>query len=125
MKKYYLIGSIVAVVIFILTFSVLCIMMVVHTNNQKKQTENLQNDIVIVRYFTDDDYDSAEVVYIQVTDKNNYKIYDLPQKEGYFFSGLYDGPDYNLSTLYVDSNGNGIVPLTSEILLYPIFVKGE
>lgn len=123
MKKYYIIGSIAAVVVFLIGFMIVGIAQCSSTNKRQKEIEDIENNLVILRYYTDDDYNNAEVIYMQILDKDNYKIDKIPTKQGYIFSGLYDGTDYKTSTQYVDSNGNNLVSLTKDILLYPIFVE--
>lgn len=123
MKKYYIIGSIAAVAVFLITFMVIGIASCSSSNKRQKEVENIESNVVILRYYADDDYDNAEVIYMQITNKDNYKIDRVPTKKGYIFSGLYDRPDYKTATQYVDSNGNCLVPLTTDILLYPIFVE--
>ena len=123
MKKYYIIGSIAAVAIFLITIMVIGIASCVMSNNFKNEIADIESNVVILRYYTDDDYDNAEIIYMQIMDKDNYKIDKIPNKQGYIFSGLYDGTDYKTSTQYVDSNGYNLVSLTKDILLYPIFVK--
>ncbi len=123
MKKYYILGTIAAVVVFLIGFMIVGIAQCSSTNKRQKEIEDIENNLVILRYYTDDDYNNAEVIYMQILDKDNYKIDKIPTKQGYIFSGLYDGTDYKTSTQYVDSNGNNLVSLTKDILLYPIFVE--
>ena len=121
MKKYYKIGSIVAIVFFLIAFMIGSISSCSSTKKRQKEID-IESDAVILRYFADDDYDNAEVIYMRIKNKENYKI-EIPTKQGYIFSGLYDGTDYKTSVQYVDSNGNSLVPLTQDILLYSIFIE--
>lgn len=123
MKKYYLIGSIIAVLVFIVMFIIVGVSSSNSSNKRKEQIEDIKNNTVVLRYFENDDFDNSRIIYVRIMDKTNYQITDLPSKEGYRFVGLYNGADYNTAQIYVDSNGYGVVPLTEDILLYPVFVE--
>lgn len=118
MKKYYLIGTISAVVLFALTIAVLWCIYAVYKGKTKDLITDLENNSVVLRYYTDEEFDSAEVVYIRIRDKENYQLDQLPVKEGFIFIGLFDvGTDQQ----YVTSDGYGIVALTDDVLLYAKF----
>ncbi len=121
MKKYYIIGSIIAIILFIIMFSINAIATTVDADKAIKEAKDYQSKIIQVRYYVNDDYLNAEVRTIIITDGNNYNIPYEPNKEGYLFIGWYDSIDTSYATQYTDSKGNGIVALTSDILLYPIF----
>lgn len=124
MKKYYLIGSIIAVIVFFIMFILGCISAFDSSNKRKEQIGEIENNTVVLRYYENDDFDNSRIIYVRLMDKTNYQITNLPSKEGYRFVGLYNGADYNTAQIYVDSNGYGVVPLTEDILLYPVFVEG-
>ena len=120
MKKYYIIGSIIAMILFIIMFSIYAIATTVDADKAIKEAKDYQSKIIQVRFYVNDDYLNAEVRTIIITDRNNYNIPYEP-KEGYLFRGWYDSADISYGTQYTDSKGNGIVALTSDVLLYPIF----
>lgn len=120
MKKYYIIGSIIAMILFIIMFSIYAIATTVDADKAIKEAKDYQSKIIQVRFYVNDDYLNAEVRTIIITDGNNYNIPYEP-KEGYLFRGWYDSADISYGTQYTDSKGNGIVALTSDVLLYPIF----
>lgn len=121
MKKYYIIGSIIAMTLFIIMFSISAIVTTVNADKAIKEAKDYQSKIIQVRYYVNDDYLNAEVRTIIITDRKNYKIPYVPVKNGYLFIGWYDSADISYGTQYTDSKGNGTVTLTSDILLYPIF----
>ena len=121
MKKYYIIGSIIAIILFIIMFSISAIATTVDADKAIKEAKDYQSKIILVRYYVNDNYLNAEVRTIIITDGKNYKIPYVPVKNGYLFIGWYDSADISYGTRYTDSKGNGIVTLTSDILLYPIF----
>ncbi len=118
MKKYYLIGAIAAVVLFALTCVFFWCMYGVTSNNVENLISNLEENSVVLRYYTDEDFDAAGVVYIRVLDKENYRLETIPSKEGFVFVGLFDTAT---DQQYVTSDGNGIVTLTDNVLLYAKF----
>lgn len=123
MRRYYVIGSIIAVVLAILIFVGIAIYCYAALGKMKSQAKDFAEDTIVLRYYLSDDYDNAEIVYIRITDKNNYSISRIPTKEGYAFAGLCDGKDPTGATVYVDLTGRGIRPLSRDIILYPIFTE--
>lgn len=119
MKKYYSIGAIVALIIFIVLFGVCGLSSCNDYRLKKKEVEGC----VALKYYMSDDFENAEVRHQNVKQNCDYRVWHLPQKAGYIFAGLYDGPDLANSKCYVDSEGKGLVYLTQDILLYPIFVE--
>ena len=122
MKWYYLIGAGIAVVLGIIIFTISGIGNCVIKNRTKKEI-NGNSDLCCVRYFMDETDDSA-VKYTMVEDGDewNIPVSELPRKEGYVFAGFYDSRDYNYGTMYVNDQGEGIIAIEDDIVLYPIFV---
>ena len=118
MKKYYLIGTIAAIVLFALTIAVLWCVYAVYKGRVDDLITDLDNNSVVLRYYSDEEFDSAEVIYIRIRDKENYRLDQIPVKEGSVFVGLFDT---KTDRQYVTSDGYGMVTLTDDILLYAKF----
>lgn len=121
MKLYYFFGAAVALVLAIIVFIISGISGCVDKNRVKKGL-NEYEDWCNVRYFVDETEDS-EVKYMLVDDGTylSFSQDKLPSKEGYVFAGFYNNRDFTIGTMYVDSLGNGYIPITEDIVLYPIF----
>ncbi len=122
MKKYYIIGSVTAIIIFLVMFALVGISSCVKGNKEIAAAKEAGNSVVL-RYFETDDYDTSKIIYLRISNSENYQLTQIPSKDGYTFGGLYDGPNYATSEIYVDSNGVGIKIPTQDILLYPVFIK--
>ena len=68
MKKYYIIGSIIAIILFIIMFSISAIATTVDADKAIKEAKDYQSKIILVRYYVNDDYLNAEVRTIIITD---------------------------------------------------------
>lgn len=123
MKIYYMIGCGAAVLAFFLTMFIVGMVSCGSASGKKSDVEDIAENTVVVRYYMSDDYDNAEVKYMTVTPGADFRLSSIPHKDGYNLSGLYDDEDFNRGTLYIDSNGNSLITVTSDILLYPVFVK--
>ena len=123
MGKYYGFGAISAVALFIIMFLVTGIHACSVNNDRKALKEQALNETIVIRYFMTDDYEHSDIKYIQFNENEKIDASELPKKEGYVFSGLYDGPDYITATPYVTSEGFFVKSPTSEILLYPVFTE--
>lgn len=124
MKLYYIGGIVGGIVLGLLLWGIVSMASCSKANKiTGKYEDNEVKHTYELRYFMDDDYDNAEVVYIRVHDGSNYSISRIPTKAGYNFVGLYDGPDSTIGVLYVGTDGHGLMPLTRDILLYPVFEK--
>ena len=124
MKFYYIGGVIGGIVLGLLLWGIVSMASCSKANKiADKYEDNEVKYTYELRYFMDDDYDNAEVVFIRVHNASNYSISKIPSKEGYNFVGLYDGSDPTISVLYVSTDGRGLVPLTRDTLLYPVFEK--
>lgn len=118
MKKYYIIGTIAAAVLFALTIAVVWCIYAVYKGRVDDLISDLNENSVVLRYYADEEFDTSEVIYIRVRDKENYQLDQLPVKEGCIFVGLFD---VKTDQQYVTSDGYGIVALTDDILLYAKF----
>lgn len=117
MKRYYSVGAIIALIIFVFWF---CLMGIQACGDYNYNVKEIESQVTL-RYYLNDDFENAEVVMKKVKLNSQYSISELPQKDGYVFAGLYDGTDIATSKCYVDSEGTGLIYLTQDTLLYPIF----
>ncbi len=118
MKAYYLIGSGVAILLALIMFCVVGIANCSSKNHEKKDVKGHLHDCM-VRYYTDDSDDAPiEYLLVEKGDFVNVKLESTPYKE---FAGFYDGKDFMTANQYVDNQGNGVVAITEDIVLYPIF----
>lgn len=121
MKAYYLIGAGIGLVLGIIIFIISGISGCVQKNQAKREISSYR-DWCNVRYYMDDTEDS--VVKYKIVDDGTYldfSLDSLPRKEGYIFAGFYDDRDFNFGTQYVDDQGEGLLQITEDIILYPIF----
>ena len=122
MKYYYIFGIGGGILLSLLLWGIVSMASCSKANKiADKYDRNEVENTYELRYFMDDDYDRAEVVYVRIHDAKNYSITRIPSKEGYNFVGLYDGRDPSISTLYISTDGRGLVTLTRDVLLYPVF----
>ena len=125
MRNYYLGGIVVGVVLFLLSFCSIGIQSCSKRNDEKDRIKYYDKQTVVLRYYMDDDLTTA-TVYAQYVEKGKrFSLNKKPEKFGFTFAGLYDDPDYETATLYVDANGNSVLTISNDILLYAIFVEGE
>ena len=121
MKAYYFICAGISAVLAIIVFIISGIGSCVNLNGVKKDVKGY-SDLCNVRYYVDDT-DSSAVVYKIVEEGSvlEFSINELPRKAGYVFAGFYDNRDFSIGTQYVDDQGEGIILITEDIVLYPIF----
>jgi hypothetical protein len=80
----------------------------------------MEKDTVVVRYYLSDTED-AKLYYFRVDKGESFTIPELPSKDGFRFAGLYSSSDWHDATLYVNSDGNSVVKIEKDIVLYPAF----
>ncbi len=125
MKVYYLIGAGIGLVLALIMFAIMGIGGCVMRNNARREI-NGYSDWVCVRYYMGDTDDS--VVKYKMVDDNTFVDFsssELPKKEGYVFAGFYDNKDFNMGAQYVDERGEGLIAITDDIILYPVFTSAE
>lgn len=122
MKGYYIGGGVLAFLLFIVLFFVSMIGTCTGQNAEIDEVENYGKTTVVLRYYTDEDEDSA-IVYRRVKKNSYFTISNLPQKFGYTFLGYYTHPQGG--SQYVDASGNSLYKLTDDILLYPLFEQNN
>ncbi|MBQ3235662.1 MAG: hypothetical protein IJA97_05845 [Clostridia bacterium] len=124
MKAYYIIGVVVSFLLAIIMFAVAGIGNCSIRNKEKKRIEGF-DDVYSVRYFVSDE-DDAAVKYdlVESGDYFNVNSSAIPSKEGFIFAGFYNTPEYDEmgAQMYVDSMGKGVIAITGDIVLYPIFI---
>ena len=121
MRVYYIGGTIIAFLLAIVMFTLAGIGNCAMRRDERKTAEDKEENYVTIRYYMDDN-ENAEVRYALVESGSKDFVLDIPSKDGYFFAGFYSGWDYNTSILYVNSMGKGVMKVTNDIILYPVFV---
>lgn len=119
MKKYWIISSICAAAIFVLSAMIIGVFHTVYAGRVKKLVTELNENAVVMRYCMDEDAETSEIVHVVVRDRTNYRLDKLPQKADCRFLGLF-GED---GRQYVSESGSGLLPLEEEMLLYARFAE--
>lgn len=141
MKAYYIIGVVVSFLLAIIMFAVAGIGNCSIRNKEKKRIEGF-DDVCTVRYYVgegyfigvDNDGDGVGDTYVnehavkyELIDEGDFfsvSSGSIPTKAGYIFAGFYNTPEYDAmnAQMYVDSMGKGVIAITGDIVLYPIFI---
>ncbi len=118
MGKYWLICLVIAVVVFAGTFGFFTIANSVAIKNMEKEREEIKDSTVAIRYYLDDS--QGKMVFERIEKgTTEFEISYIPEVSGRTFLGLYDGVDEGM--IYVDSLGQGLLPITEDMMLYPLF----
>ena len=127
LKIYYIIGAIVAVVLFLIMLTITSISATVAAKKEIKDTKQYGKDTIVIRCYMDDDYDNAVVKYVRISPKNatNLDAKYIPEKEGYDFCGYYDSADYTSGNVVVTANGFFVKVPSEATLLYPLFTESK
>lgn len=124
MKYYYLGGLAGMILVFIFTCSISCISSCTTENKYIDMAEERANNYVMVRYFSSDEYSTAKVATLYVKKNEKFTINYVPEKKGSYFIGWYDSDDIN-AQLVVTANGNSIMNVSKDIILYPVFEEDK
>lgn len=119
MKKYYIIGAIAAAAFFVLTVVIIWCIYLTYMDRIQHVEKAIHENGAVLRYYDDENLDSAEIIYLLVRDTDDYRLETIPHKTGYDFLGLFEvGTDRQ----YVTSDGYGMLPLSGDVLLYAKFI---
>ncbi len=117
MGAYYKIFSGLAVLIFVVMFAIVSIGTVVSGKRMRNETERVERDTVVIRYYMDDE-DTSRVAFLRVKKGEYYTLGESPvDNGGGTFLGLYDEKGNPI----VDQNGRSLQPAGGNMLLYPRF----
>lgn len=119
MKKYYLIGTSIAVFIFLISIMVGGIKAASSRKEFIKNTTYNESHFIIVRFFQQDD-ETSQVGSKKIIDGSNFKISYIPVKEGKTFKGWFEYNSINEKQI-TDEKGNNITSIDGDILLFPKF----
>lgn len=108
-----------AIVVFVLILGFSLVRGVRERHRTAELVEDMENTVV-VRYYLGDG-DDAVLHYQRVEKNKKFTIETMPSKDGKTFVGLYSGRDWQASTLYVNSDGESVVTLQKDVVLYPAF----
>ncbi|MBO7344709.1 MAG: hypothetical protein J6U92_02080 [Clostridia bacterium] len=122
MKAYYLIctgiGFLLGLIMFLLSGISGCVM----KNNVRREI-NGYTDWVSVRYYMGDTEDSVLKYKLQANNEFfELSQSEIPRKENFVFAGFWDSRDFQNGIQYVDNMGEGLIIITEDIVLYPVFV---
>ncbi len=121
MGKLTIISAIIAVVLFIVMFTISGIAVSQSEKKEIKDGKEREKESALIYLYADDT--NTDIVFTRVDDKTDFKIDYSPSKPGYTFVGWYTSPVYNDVSRATDSQGNSLKPIENATVLYPIFVK--
>ena len=108
-----------AIVVFVLILGFTLVSGIRGRHRTSELVEDMEKTVV-VRYYLGDG-DDAVLHYQRVERNKSFTLEIMPSKDGKIFAGLYSGKDWESSTLYVNSDGESVLTLQKDVLLYPVF----
>lgn len=110
----------IAIVAFILILIFTLVVALFNRCSNKNTVEDMEENTVVLRYYLGDGED-AVLHYQRVEKGKPFKLDVMPSEQGKIFAGLYSSSEWSVAQLYVDSDGNSVITINADTVLYPVF----
>lgn len=129
MGKYYLSGVVIGFIALVVMAIIGGISNCSIKAQEQSRVDDMYHKTVTIRYYKDEvsqDHKNytGEIGVVRIWKGDEISHITVPTKPGMIFAGLWNTPEFEdgVSEMYVDQDGNGVMKIWEDIVLYAHYV---